>query len=58
MYEEQQGQLHQQMFNMDQTNFAIQGMKDNQVNYNAMKDGLKVMQKEYKKLDIDKVFVL
>lgn len=31
MYESQKGQLDQQCFNMDQTNFAIQGMKDTQV---------------------------
>ncbi|KAH7696428.1 hypothetical protein AAVH_36500, partial [Aphelenchoides avenae] len=31
MYEDQKGQLDQQSFNMDQSNFALQGMKDNQV---------------------------
>lgn len=31
MYENQRGQLDQQVFNMDQSNFALQGMKDNQV---------------------------
>ena len=31
MYETQKDQLDQQVFNMDQSNFAIQGMKDNQV---------------------------
>ncbi|VDP54111.1 unnamed protein product [Heligmosomoides polygyrus] len=31
MYENQKGQLDQQAFNMDQSNFALQGMKDNQV---------------------------
>lgn len=31
MYESQKGQLDQQVFNMDQSNFAIQGMKDTQV---------------------------
>uniref|UniRef100_A0A0K0DI63 Charged multivesicular body protein 5 n=1 Tax=Angiostrongylus cantonensis TaxID=6313 RepID=A0A0K0DI63_ANGCA len=49
MYENQKGQLDQQAFNMDQSNFAIQGMKDNQVT------GLKTMQKEFKKMDIDKI---
>ncbi|VDM61189.1 unnamed protein product [Angiostrongylus costaricensis] len=44
MYENQKGQLDQQAFNMDQSNFAIQGMKDNQT-----------MQKEFKKMDIDKI---
>ncbi|CAB3396539.1 unnamed protein product [Caenorhabditis bovis] len=55
MYENQKGQLDQQTFNMDQTNFAIQGMKDNQVTVAAMKDGLKTMQREYKKMNIDKI---
>ncbi|CAI2353289.1 unnamed protein product [Caenorhabditis sp. 36 PRJEB53466] len=55
MYENQKGQLDQQAFNMDQSNFAIQGMKDNQVTVAAMKDGLKTMQKEYKKMNIDKI---
>lgn len=55
MYENQKGQLDQQAFNMDQSNFALQGMKDNQVTVAAMKAGLKTMQREYKKLDIDKI---
>lgn len=55
MYENQKGQLDQQAFNMDQSNFAIQGMKDNQVTVAAMKDGLKTMQKEYKKMNIDQI---
>lgn len=55
MYENQKGQLDQQAFNVDQANFAIQGMKDNQVTVAAMKAGLKTMQKEYKKLDIGKI---
>ncbi|ETN85817.1 hypothetical protein RB195_016129 [Necator americanus] len=55
MYENQKGQLDQQAFNMDQSNFAIQGMKDNQVTVAAMQAGLKTMQKEYKKLNIDKI---
>lgn len=31
MYENQRDQLSQQSFNMEQSNFAIQGMKDTQV---------------------------
>ncbi|CAI4225127.1 unnamed protein product [Auanema sp. JU1783] len=54
-YENQKAQLDQQAFNMDQSNFALQGMKDNQVTVAAMKDGLKAMQKEYKKMDIGKI---
>uniref|UniRef100_A0AC34FIS8 Charged multivesicular body protein 5 n=1 Tax=Panagrolaimus sp. ES5 TaxID=591445 RepID=A0AC34FIS8_9BILA len=55
MYEGQKDQLNQQTFNMEQSNFAIQGMKDNQVTVAAMKDGLKTMKNEYKKLNIDKI---
>ncbi|KAI1719249.1 snf7 domain-containing protein [Ditylenchus destructor] len=55
MYENQKDQLSNQAFNMEQSNFAIQGMKDNQVTVGAMKAGLYSMKKEYKKLDIDKI---
>ncbi|KAL3985394.1 Charged multivesicular body protein 5 [Acanthocheilonema viteae] len=55
MYENQRDQLSQQSFNMEQGNFAIQGMKDTQTTVVAMKQGLKTMQKEYRKLDIDKI---
>uniref|UniRef100_W6NHK3 Charged multivesicular body protein 5 n=1 Tax=Haemonchus contortus TaxID=6289 RepID=W6NHK3_HAECO len=55
MYENQKAQLDQQAFNVDQSNFAIQGMKDTQVTVAAMKTGLKTMQREYKKLNIDKI---
>ncbi|KAK6045590.1 SNF7 family protein [Cooperia oncophora] len=55
MYENQKSQLDQQAFNVDQSNFAIQGMKDTQVTVAAMKTGLKTMQREYKKLNIDKI---
>lgn len=33
MYENQRDQLNQQSFNMEQSNFAIQGMKDTQVSF-------------------------
>ncbi|MCP9264804.1 Charged multivesicular body protein 5 [Dirofilaria immitis] len=55
MYENQRDQLSQQSFNMEQSNFTIQGMKDTQTTVMAMKQGLKTMQMEYKKLDIDKI---
>ncbi|KAI6223708.1 hypothetical protein M3Y99_01438700 [Aphelenchoides fujianensis] len=57
-FENQRGQLDTQSFNMAQSNFAIQGMKDNQVTVVAMRSGLKTMQKEYKKMDIDKIDTL
>ncbi|CAJ0573101.1 unnamed protein product, partial [Mesorhabditis spiculigera] len=55
MYENQKEQLDQQVFNMDQSNFAIQGMKDTQITVAAMKDGLKAFKKEHKKMDIGKI---
>ncbi len=55
MYENQRDQLMQQSFNMEQSNFAIQGMKDTQTTVAAMKMGLKEMKREYKKLDIGKI---
>jgi len=54
-YENQRDQLASQSFNMEQSNFAIQGMKDNQLTVDAMRQGLKTMQKEYKKMDVDKI---
>uniref|UniRef100_A0A915CWV1 Charged multivesicular body protein 5 n=1 Tax=Ditylenchus dipsaci TaxID=166011 RepID=A0A915CWV1_9BILA len=58
MYENQKDQLDNQSFNMEQSNFAIQGMKDNQITVAAMKAGLKTMQTEYKKMDINKIDTL
>lgn len=55
MYENQRDQLSTQSFNMEQSNFAIQGMKDTQTTVAAMKLGLKDMKREYKKLDINKI---
>merc|ERR1711944_372164 len=40
---------------MDQTNYAIQSMKDTQQTLSAMKAGAKEMKKEFKKMDIGKV---
>ncbi|VDN42809.1 unnamed protein product [Gongylonema pulchrum] len=58
MYENQRDQLSQQSFNMEQSNFAIQGMKDTQSTVAAMKQGLKTMQTEFKHLDINKIDAL
>lgn len=54
-YERQRDQLMQQSFNMEQTNYSIQTVKDTQVVVSAMKTGLKQMKKEYKKINIDKI---
>ncbi|BES95644.1 Charged multivesicular body protein [Nesidiocoris tenuis] len=55
MYEQQAGNLRQQAFNMEQATFAIQSMKDTQQTVVAMKQGVKTMQKEFKKIDIDEI---
>lgn len=54
-YEAQRDQLTTQSFNMEQSNYAIQSMKDTKTTLDAMKGGLKEMKKEYKKMDIDKI---
>uniref|UniRef100_A0A1B6IZ16 Charged multivesicular body protein 5 n=1 Tax=Homalodisca liturata TaxID=320908 RepID=A0A1B6IZ16_9HEMI len=55
MYESQVDSLRQQAFNMEQTNFATQSLKDTQATIVAMKAGVKTMQKEIKKLNIDQI---
>merc|ERR1711941_92422 len=54
-YEGQRESMAQQSFNLDQTNYAIQSMKDTQVTVNAMKAGMKEMKKEFKKVNITKI---
>uniref|UniRef100_A0A170WXP6 Charged multivesicular body protein 5 n=1 Tax=Triatoma infestans TaxID=30076 RepID=A0A170WXP6_TRIIF len=55
MYEQQVGNLRQQAFNMEQANFAVQSLKDTQSTVVAMKAGVKSMQKEFKKINIDDI---
>merc|ERR1711976_510118 len=55
MLESQRENMANTSFNMDQTNFAIQSMKDTQVTVSAMKAGMKEMKKETKKLNIGKI---
>jgi len=55
MYENQRDQMMQQSFNMEQSNYALQTMKDTQTTVSAMKIGLTQMKKEYKKINIDKI---
>lgn len=57
MYEQQADNLRQQSFNMEQANYATQTLKDTQVTVNAMKTGMKQMQKEFKKINIDDIEV-
>lgn len=55
MYEDQAANLRQQAFNMEQATFAAQSMKDTQSTVIAMKAGVKQMQKEFKKINIDQI---
>ena len=57
MYENQLEGLRNQSFNMEQTNFATQQLKDTKTTVDAMKTGVKEMKKEYKKVDIGKIEV-
>jgi len=55
MYENQRGNLMTQSFNMEQTNFSTQMLKDTQTTVAAMKLGVKEMKKEYGKVNIDQI---
>lgn len=55
MYESQVDNLRQQAFNMEQTNYATQTLKDTQATVVAMKDGVRQMQKEFKNINIDQI---
>ncbi|EEB11545.1 Charged multivesicular body protein, putative [Pediculus humanus corporis] len=54
-YEQQLDNLRQQSFNMEQTNYATQTLKDTQVTIAAMKTGMKEMKKEFKKINIEEI---
>lgn len=56
-YEQQADNLRQQSFNMEQANFACQTLKDTHATVAAMKTGMKEMQKEFKKINIDDIEV-
>ena len=56
-YETQADNLRQQAFNMEQANYATQTLKDTQATVVAMKTGVKQMQKEFKKINIDEIEV-
>lgn len=55
MYEQQLDNLRTQSFNMEQANFAHQTLKDTHTTVVAMKDGMKAMQKEFKKINIEEI---
>ncbi|KAH8303552.1 hypothetical protein KR018_002593 [Drosophila ironensis] len=54
-YEQQSESLRNQSFNMEQANYAAQSLKDTQATVAAMKDGVKQMKSEYKKINIDQI---
>lgn len=55
MYEQQKDQLSAQSFNVDQTAFAINTVKDSQVTIAAMKAASKELKKEHKKININEI---
>lgn len=58
MYESQLDNLRGQSFNMEQANMAHQTLKDTHTTVIAMKEGMKQMQKEFKKINIDNIEVI
>ena len=56
-YEAQSDNLRNQAFNMEQTNYATQSLKDTKTTVNAMKMGVKEMKKEFKNINIDQIEV-
>merc|ERR1712170_160794 len=54
-YEAQSENLRNQAFNMEQTNYATQSLKDTKTTVNAMKMGVKEMKKEFKNINIDQI---
>lgn len=56
-YENQRGMMMQQSFNMEQTNFATESIKDTVTVVQAMKTASKEMKSTIRKLDISKIEV-
>lgn len=54
-YEAQGDNLRNQAFNMEQTNYATQSLKDTKTTVNAMKLGVKEMKKEFKNINIEQI---
>lgn len=57
MYENQRGMMMQQSFNMEQTNFATESVKDTVTVVQAMKAASKDMKKTMRKLDVSQIEV-
>lgn len=55
MYEAQRDQLAGQQFNIDQTSFTIESIRDTQTTVAAMKDASKQMKTEFKKMNLNDI---
>jgi len=55
MYETQRDQLQQQSFNMEQASFTTENLRNVISTVDAMQIANKEMQKQYKKIDINKI---
>lgn len=55
MYETQRDQLANQQFNIDQTAFAIDSVKNTQTTVAAMKEASKTLKKEQKKINLNEI---
>ncbi|KAI9499785.1 Vacuolar protein-sorting-associated protein 60 [Coemansia spiralis] len=56
MYESQRDQLMQQSFNMESAVFATENIKNTMSTMQAMQDANKAMKKQYKNINIDKIY--
>ncbi|KAJ2722430.1 Vacuolar protein-sorting-associated protein 60 [Coemansia sp. Benny D115] len=56
MYESQRDQLMQQSFNMESAVFATENIKNTMSTMQAMQDANKAMKKQYKNVNIDKIY--
>jgi charged multivesicular body protein 5 len=57
MYEAQLAQLAQQTFNMESAALTTENLRNTMATFDAMKVANKEMQKQYGKIDIDKIEV-
>jgi charged multivesicular body protein 5 len=55
LYEGQRDQLMQQSFNMEQTHFATENLKNTMITVDAMQTASKELKQQYKRVDIDKI---
>ncbi|KAJ1652282.1 Vacuolar protein-sorting-associated protein 60 [Dispira simplex] len=55
LYETQRDQLQQQIFNMEQAQFATDNIRNTMTTYEAMKESNKTLKKQYKDVDLDKI---